>query len=380
MKKPNRGHGARVRLLSMIIALLAFSGLAGCGDDDDGAPDGQQGENTAPVIDSLRISVPVTAPSDSVRIWCHARDADDDALVYAWQAADGTISGSGPAVDWIAAGGTGAHAVTVTATDGRGGVARDSISIDVMEGSLLVQTRGGLIAIGARGDWFVFSALRSSVEVLETRIFVKGQREIQELDHTGAGIQTIEISDPAVSGHDFAMLPSGGFAFASNDDDIVHFMTADGMLVESVPMPNPSPESLQNIDGTVVDNRLILSENGNNELVAFDLSTRAASIFRSFPEWGGWLGAIDHDGDLFYLCGGTAIRRFTETGEPEDVARLPAGNITGIVVVGNYAYAVVNFEGSLHRIDVRTGADAPLVTGLDYPQDIEHLPVRLAPR
>jgi hypothetical protein len=175
------------------------------------------------------------------------------------------------------------------------------------------------------------------------------------------------------------MLPSGGFVFASNESDSVHFMLADGTYVESVPMPNPSPDELQNIDGVVAGSRLYLSENGNNEILVFDLDTREASIFRSFPDWGGWLGAIDYDNGFYYLCGSTVIRRFTETGEPEDIATLPNGNISGVATVGNYVYAVVNFEGTLHRVDTRTGADEILVTGLNYPQDVEHLPIKLEP-
>jgi hypothetical protein len=39
----------------------------------------------------------------------------------------------------------------------------------------------------------------------------------------------------------------------------------------------------------------------------------------------------------------------------------------------------VNFEGALHRVDVRTGEDEILLTGLNYPQGIEYLPVALTP-
>jgi hypothetical protein len=374
----NRGLPRHARSVAFAIALAAAFGLAGCGDRDKASPTGGD-DNIVPVIDSVRVSVPVTAPADTVEVRCYAHDGDGDAMQYAWQAEDGTVVGSGSTVKWVAATGDRSHSINVTVTDGNGGTAVSDAAVEVMSGTLLVQTRDGLIAVGARGESFTLSPSSGSVEVLGTRIFMMGWHRVTELDHTGTEIGDINIDDPSVSGYDFAMLPSGGFAFASNSSDSVAFMGPNGAVEAQVEMPNPSDDSLQNVDGVVVGSRLILSENGNNELVAFDLNTHAASIFRSFPNWGGWLGAIDYDGGLFYLCGGTVIRRFSETGEPEDVATLPQGNITGIVVVGNYAYAVVNFEGALHRVDTRTGADEVLVSGLTYPQDIEHLPVRLAP-
>jgi hypothetical protein len=40
---------------------------------------------------------------------------------------------------------------------------------------------------------------------------------------------------------------------------------------------------------------------------------------------------------------------------------------------------VVNAEGTLYRVDVRSGSFERILNDLDYPQDIEYLPVRLEP-
>lgn len=375
------GFSRNVRLVVCAIALTAAAafGFTGCGDDDRDRLTGGDDENIVPVIDSVRVDVPVTAPDDSVVVRCYARDGDGDTIQYTWQADDGVIVGSGSTVRWVAATGDRDHSINVSIDDGNGGTAVGGAEVEVMGGTLLVQTGDGLIAVGARGESFILSPSSAFVEVIGTRIFLKEQHGVREIDPTGAEVTTIEVDDPDVHGYDFAMLPSGGFAFISNESDSVAFMGPNGAVEAQVEMPNPSEDSLQNCDGVVVGSRLILSENGNNELVAFDLNTHEASIFRSFPEWGGWLGAITYNGGLFYLCGGTVIRRFAETGEPQDVATFPLGNITGIVVVGNYAYVVINFEGTLHRIDTRTGADEIILSDLGYPQDIEHLPVRLTP-
>ncbi len=377
MRIPSSGRLHMLLELSLI-GLATISIFTGCGDDDRGIPPDDNGRNVPPVIDSLTVSVPVVAPADTVDVHCFARDADGDSLQYAWQAGDGTISGTGPEVKWIAATGDRTHPIAVTVTDGRGGSKSDTAAVDVLGGTLLLQTRDGVTAVDASARSFMLNPSTASIEVLGTQIYLKGGRSIREIDHQGQLLRDIEISSPIVSGHDFVMLPGGGFIFAANGSDSVHFMNASGTYLGSVGMPNPSP-NLQNIDGVVVDDRVIVSDNGNNDLLAFDIGTHAGSIFRSFPNWGGWLGAIDYADGLFYLCGSRSIRAFTEAGEPRDVATLPQDNITGIVVVGSYAYVVVNFEGALHRVDVRTGEDEILLTGLNYPQDIEYLSVALTP-
>jgi hypothetical protein len=369
-----------IGLLSIlsIAVVMSISLIGGCGDDDGTNPP-PNNQNVAPAIDSLKIDAPIVAPSDTVAIRCFARDMDGDTLQYSWSVTGGTIDGTGSSVGWIAGGADGPHPIIVTVSDGRGGAAKDTVSVDVFGGTLLVQSRDGVMAVDLHGGSFTLNPSTAPIEVLGTRIFLKGNHGIEEIDHDGQLIQSTPISDPTVSGYNFTILPDAGFVFASNRADSVYFMDAAGTLLESVEMPNPSPESLQNIDGIVVGNRYILSENGTNELVAFDLTTHAGSVFRSFPDWGDWLGAIDHAGGRYYLCGSEVIRSFTETGEPEEIATFTQGNITGIAVVGSYAYVVVNFEGTLHRIDTRSGEDVILLSGLDYPQDVEYLPVALEP-
>jgi hypothetical protein len=364
---------------TLVIAITVASGslLAGCGGDDEGTK--PPTDNVAPAIDSLKVNPLVVAPGDTAEIACFGHDANGDELTYAWQPLDGTIVGSGAVVRWASAPGTGAHAIIVTVTDGQGGSARDTTTADVFGGTLLVQSRDGLTAVNAYGESFLLSQYTSNVEILGTHIFIQGTSSVTELDHLGNVVQTIESSNSDARGINFSMLPGGGFAFLSNELDTVHFVDPSGTFLETVAMPDPSPDELQNVDGVVVGNRLIVSDNGNHDVLAFDLTTREASIFRSFHEWSPWLGAIDYADGTYFLCDPDDVRYFTEEGEVHELCTLPAGNITGIAVVGSYAYAIVNFSGTLYRIDARTGEYTVLRSGLDYPQDIEYLPVALTP-
>jgi hypothetical protein len=363
---------ARAAVFLLLLPALAAFGVSGCGSDDTSKPN----DNRSPTIDILTADLPIVATGDTATVTCLAVDADGDSLSYAWSAPSGTLIGSGAAVRWQAPAGDGPHEIRVAVTDGNGGTARDTVSVDVMGGTLLISDRGGLHAVGAYGGEFPLSASGGYIEVLGTRIFRGPGGVVEEIDHDGQPMSSILI--PGVDGYNFTMLPDGGFALLSNSDDEVHFVSSDGALIETVPMPEAS-ENLQNVDGVIAGDRLIVSDNGNNGVLAFDLTTREASILHAVDDGLGWLGSIDfHDGTL-YLCRSMRVQAFTGTGEPITLCTLPAGNITGIVVVGSYAYAVINFENSLYRIDLRTGEYEQILNDLDYPKDIEYLPVRLEP-
>jgi hypothetical protein len=356
------------------LTALTTIGIHGCGDDDTAKPN----DNRPPTIDILTVDLPIVATGDTASVTCLAIDADGDSLSYAWSAPSGILIGSGAAVRWQAPAGDGPHEIRVAVTDGNGGTVRDTLSVDVMGGTLLVQSRAGLHAVDAYGGKFLLTDGGGFVEVLGTRIFRGPGGGISEIDHQGQFASSTGIPTGA-GGYDFAMLPDGGFALLANHDDMVHFVGPDGALIETVPMPEPSPESLQNVDGVIAGDRLIVSENGSDGVLAFDLATREASILRKVDDETGWLGSIDYHDGIYYLCRSTRVQKFAETGELTTVCTLPAGNITGIVVVGSYAYVVVNAEGTLYRVDVRSGSFERILNDLDYPQDIEYLPVRLEP-
>jgi hypothetical protein len=338
--------------------------------------------NLPPVITQLTADRVVAAPGDTVRLACRAFDGDGDPLQYAWVSSGGSFEGEGAAVGWVAPAVEGVYPLHALVTDGQGGEARDTLAADVFAGTLLLQTRNGLTAVRLDGShWVLASEWGRPVEVVGTRIYVKDGREVVELDHHGVVVAEIQPSDPVVDGYGFALLPDGGFVHLSNRDDVMHFMAADGTFRQTVAMPNPSPESLQNMDGVIAGNRLIVSETGNNDLIAVDLTTLSASIFRTIEPGGGWLGAIDYDPgrDVFYICRSQRVQSFTEGGEVQPLATLTGHNITGAVALGSYLYVCLNFEGTVRRINRLTGEETRLVGELNYPQDIEYLPVRLEP-
>lgn len=89
--------------------------------------------NQLPVISSLIASdEAMTEPSSSCQIQCTAQDADGDKLSYSWLADGGYIGGEGSTVIWTAPEAPGAYIITVEVSDGRGGIATEQITINVV--------------------------------------------------------------------------------------------------------------------------------------------------------------------------------------------------------------------------------------------------------
>jgi hypothetical protein len=88
--------------------------------------------NDAPTITNLTADSSWTTPSGIIQVTCTASDPDrEDVLSYQWTADGGTISGSGPAVNWTAPAGVGAYDITVVVKDGYGGEAVGKLSLSV---------------------------------------------------------------------------------------------------------------------------------------------------------------------------------------------------------------------------------------------------------
>jgi hypothetical protein len=87
--------------------------------------------NHQPAITSLKAEPQRVIPWESCQIICTASDRDGDELSYNWSANGGGINGEGATVNWTAPLFQGSYNVTVTVTDGRGGLVIDYVTITV---------------------------------------------------------------------------------------------------------------------------------------------------------------------------------------------------------------------------------------------------------
>ena len=105
--------------------------------------DGREGEATThltinvvapnhpPVIEVLASKWHRLKKASNTPITCFASDPDGDELSYTWSAEAGNITGEGDTVTWVAPNAYGTYAITVIVTDGRGGEAGESVTIQV---------------------------------------------------------------------------------------------------------------------------------------------------------------------------------------------------------------------------------------------------------
>ena len=89
--------------------------------------------NHPPVIRKLRALPRKINIGASTTISCLATDPDSDALTYQWSAAYGVLSGSGSSVGWQAPGTPGNYYVGCAVADGQGGIAADSIGLEIRD-------------------------------------------------------------------------------------------------------------------------------------------------------------------------------------------------------------------------------------------------------
>ena len=207
----------------------------------------------------------------------------------------------------------------------------------------------------------------SGLQVLNNNLYVAGSVKILVYDLDGNPLRSVPLP-PDVRFLAFTPVPGGGFALMNNHDDKVYFTDSNGKLLATGNMLDTPDGHLQNVSGVVVDNRLIVSEDGQKHVLAFDLRTHEKSIIKDLKGLpASWLGAITHADNVFYLSTGTEIWKFTETTDAIRIAGLPKGNATGIVIVDGFAFVCLNFTGEIYKVNLTDGTVSLFATGLDYP-------------
>ncbi len=245
------------------------------------------------------------------------------------------------------------------------------------EGEFLYSDNGGSWIINEEGARIWFSSGASpDIEVSAGLIYLHQGNTIDVYTREGSFLRSIAI-DPLIDyAYVMCLLPGEEFAFLDNSNDLVSFTDRNGTLKEVVSITGRTADgSLQNVDGVVVGNQLIISEDNERNLIGINLDTYERSVFKSLGEQlTGWLGDIDYSDGLFYMVQSRKVHVFTKDGEAELLCELPEGNNTGIAVHEDFAYVTSNFGNKIYRINIRNGAYSVLVDDLDNPRDIELFP------
>ena len=114
---------------------------SGCASSPEPPPPPPEPDNNAPVITSITVLLPHTPPIvigekeepikisrwSTAEIECIAEDADDDELTFDWSATGGKITARRNIIGWTAPAVSDNYTVTVKISDGKGGVAENSM-------------------------------------------------------------------------------------------------------------------------------------------------------------------------------------------------------------------------------------------------------------
>jgi hypothetical protein len=361
---------------------FVFASVACTSDTPIEPPPTNDQLNNPPVISALTVEPELVEPSGTATIVATASDPDGDALTYSWSVEAGTITGTGSTVDWTAPTASAFYSLSVVVNDGKGGTASASTDVAVRGFTLLVADRDGLTAFDEMGSSFLLSGplpgFLMHLETSGTRIFAGNP--IRELDHYGAVIR--EIATPPEVGDfswlNFVVLPDNGFALLNNVDDLISFVDATGAFVAQVAMPVDENDSWQNVHGTFVEDQLLVSETGTSKVLSVDATTHEVQIFRDLSGSHVNLSDIEYGGGRYYLALHQEVLLLPEEGGYTPFVDLsPDFNITGLEVVGDHLYTVLNFAGKIYKTNVNTRATEVFAEGLVKPFDLEFYPVSL---
>ena len=222
---------------------------------------------------------------------------------------------------------------------------------------------------------------------LGSDLYVSRKEGVVVYNQHGVAQQTIPL--PAEVGEfiSFLVLPDKRLAFFDNRNDVIHFTDVTGKLLKTVPINAQPDKHLQNMRGVVVGDRLIVSENGEQALIAVDLDNYQVSLFMNLNQLPGSLGAITYLDGLYYICQKQVIYSLNEkNGQLTNVATIPEGNVTGIVAAQGRLVVVVNGvsqvkerslaakrtsnKGAMYGVYLKTGKITQFRNGLNYPSGI----------
>ena len=218
----------------------------------------------------------------------------------------------------------------------------------------------------------------ASHESMANYVYVQLGNTITVYDAEGTGQRSFAIPPEVLETTSFTVLPDGGIAFLSNRNDAIYFVDQEGKHLKTLAMLEEPDRHIQTVTGIVVDGRLIVSNNGQGEVIAVDLETYEMSVFRNLKQLKGAIGTIAHADGVFYIAHYHDIYSFTaDSEEITKVVTTPRGNITEIIVEDDQLFAAVNSywprpkqSPTVYEVNLKTRELAELKNAVDNPESL----------
>ncbi len=162
----------------------------------------------------------------------------------------------------------------------------------------------------------------------------------------------------------------GLIASVHNDTDDVDFFGYEGEHINNVIFDESPNNELQYASGLFLDeNTFLLSEDGHDNIIRFNISESSFEIFKSFDF--GWLGEMDRFQGFYYVytSSDASIYKFTEIATPALVNNDFPFHITGMVVEDDFIYFVSNFGNGFFKYDMSEKTTSKIYS-LHYPKNL----------
>lgn len=241
---------------------------------------------------------------------------------------------------------------------------------------LLVGTDSGIVKIdansgtvtplGVGGQWF---------DLHDGKIYSakKDWTTVEVFDLSGNTIKT--ITHPYFHAVGIVVVGDNLIALLDNDANKVQFIDMSGSLVHWVSFAG-DPSSAQNMDGVVVGNRLVVSEDGKKRVFYVDLDDYSSGTIADLSGISAtWLSGIAYYAGTYYTgADDSHVYKFAEGGEPTLLATIIDAPVSGMELGNGYLYATVFHTGKVYKIDLADGAVTLLASGLSRPENIRAIP------
>ena len=169
----------------------------------------------------------------------------------------------------------------------------------------------------------------------------------------------------------FKIIDDSRIALLNNREDEVYFIDLEGNFLAEVELPN-STTSWQNLHAAILDNELIVAENGVRELYAIDLNTYERRLYADLSSLTDFVGSVKVSNDSVYVSTRSSIYLLPEGSDPVELVNLNGeNNISGLDARGGYLFFQTNFGGNIYY------AKAPDYTPVVITSELERLDLRL---
>ena len=219
------------------------------------------GENNSPIITSLIPEADSVFVGDSIFVIASATDQDGDPLTFQWSASGGTISGDDDvdpeAIIWTAPSTGGAHTITVTVSDGRGGQSSQGVGVNAT-----VAIDAGFIRTPSANPVRIASDSFGQIYVTDTH-----KDRILVYDQVGTFVRQIDgLSAPL----GLAITPDGRIYVGEDGSDQVSIYSTSGPLLGV--LDGPPVQMPNSIDIDPVAGKIFVADSKAAMVLVYDIN------------------------------------------------------------------------------------------------------------